>query len=144
EGLCPAAAGRADATAVQVRSLTHRKLFAEAIRLGIESLRELGITVPSADRLPGELDHQFGYLYQWLDDGAANDPARPDITEPALLGATQLIYAVLSPVYFLADHATYAWLSLEALRIWLDHGLAPTLIGLATPSAHAAAVRGDY
>ena len=37
---------------VQVRSLTHRNRFAEAIGLGLESLRELGVTVPAADRLP--------------------------------------------------------------------------------------------
>ena len=40
EGLCPTALDRADATAVQVHSLTHRNRFAEAIGLGLESLRE--------------------------------------------------------------------------------------------------------
>ena len=59
ERLCPAALGRAAATCVQVRSLTHRNRFAEAIGLGLASLRELGIAVPAADRLPAELDHQF-------------------------------------------------------------------------------------
>ena len=79
---------RADATAVQVRSLTHRTRFAEAIGLGLESLRELGIAVPAADRLAAELDRQFGYLYRWLDHtDAADDLARPDITDPALLAA---------------------------------------------------------
>ena len=126
EGLCPTALDRADATAVQVRSLTHRNRFAEAIGLGLESLRELGITVPAADRLPAELDHQFGYLYRWLDHtDAADDLARPDITDPALLAASRLINAVLPAAYFAADHATVAWLSLEALRIWLEHGPGP-------------------
>ena len=59
EGLCPTAMERADATVVQVRSLTHRNRFAEAIGLGLESLRELGIAVPAADRLAAELDRQF-------------------------------------------------------------------------------------
>ena len=58
EGLCPAVLDRADATAVQVRSLTHRTRFAEALGLGLKSLRELGITVPAADQLPAELDRQ--------------------------------------------------------------------------------------
>ena len=62
ERLCPAVLDRADATAVQVHSVTHRTRFAEAVGLGLESLRELGITVPAADRLAAELDHQFGYL----------------------------------------------------------------------------------
>ena len=47
---------------VQVRSLTHRNQLAEAIGLGLASLRELGITVPAADALSAGLDRQFGYL----------------------------------------------------------------------------------
>ena len=52
ERLCPAAADRASATEVQVRSVTHRLRFAEALRLGVDSLRELGIAVPATDQLP--------------------------------------------------------------------------------------------
>jgi signal transduction histidine kinase len=145
ERLCPTAMQRVDATCVQVRSLTHRKRFAEAIGLGLESLRELGITVPPADRIPAELDHQVEYLYRWLDHTEiADDLARPDITDPALLAATRLINAVLSPAYF-ADHATQAWLSLETVRIWLEHGPSRTLLG---PVGHtglpAIALRSDH
>ena len=101
ERLCPAVLDRADATAVQVHSVTHRSRYAEALRLGLESLRELGITVPAADRLAAELDHQFGYLYRWLDHTeAADDLARPDLTDPALLAASGLINATLPAAYF--------------------------------------------
>ena len=133
ERLCPAAADRADATAVQVRSVTHRTRFAEALGLGLESLRELGIAVPAADRLAAELDHQFGYLYQWLDHTeAADDLARPDLTDPALLAASGLINATLPAAYFAGDPAMVAWLGLEALRICLEHGPAPALVGPAS------------
>jgi hypothetical protein len=122
----PAAADRADATAVQVRSVTHRTRYAEALRLGLESLRELGIAVPAADRLAVELDHRFGYLYQWLDHtDAAADLAWPDLTDPTLLAASGLINATQSVAYFAGDPATVAWLGLEALRICLEHGPAP-------------------
>jgi hypothetical protein len=67
----------------------------EVIGLGIESLHELGITVPAADRLAGELDHQFDHLYWWLDHTeAADDRARPRITEATLLTAARLLSAV--------------------------------------------------
>ena len=90
---------------MQVRSLTHRNRFAEAIGLGLDSLRELGITVPAADRLAAELDRQFDYLYRWLDHtDAADDLARPEITDPTLLAATRLINAVMPVAYFVADH----------------------------------------
>jgi predicted ATPase/signal transduction histidine kinase len=146
EGLCPAVLDRADATAVQVRSVTNRTRFAEALGLGLESLRELGFTVPAADRLAAELDDQFGYLYQWLDHtDAAGDLARPDLTDPRLLAASGLIDATLAAAYFAGDAATVTWLGLQALRICLEHGPAPALV---SPAAHialgAVVLRGDY
>ncbi|GAA1282750.1 hypothetical protein GCM10009609_54220 [Pseudonocardia aurantiaca] len=143
--LCPTAMQRADATCVQVSSLTHRKRFTEAIDLGIESLRECDITVPAADQLGQELDHQYGYLYRWLDTDTADELARPEITDRRLLAAARLIDAILPTAYFAADHASHTWLSLEALRIWIEHGPGRTLFGPAGTAAFAAvAQRCDY
>jgi signal transduction histidine kinase len=146
EGLCRTAVERADATAVQVRSLTHRNRMAEAVGLGLVSLRELGVAVPAADRFPAEADRQFGYLYRWLEDtDDAGDLARPEVTDPALLAATRTIEAIMPAAYFAADPATYGWLSGEALRIWVEHGPSPALLGAAGHAAVAAvALRGDY
>ena len=146
ERLCPAVLDRADATEVQVRSVTHRTRFAEALRLGLESLRELGIAVPAADQLAADLDHQFGYWYQWLDHTeAADDLARPDLTDPALLAASGLISASLHAAYLAGDPATVTWLGVEALRICLEHGPAPALVGPIAYSAFGAVLlRGDY
>lgn len=144
-GLCSTAMQRADATVVQVHSLTQRKRYTEAIELGLESLRECGLRVPATDRLPAELDHQFRFLYQWLDHtDAANDVARPDITDPTLLAATRVLNAALPAAYLTSNLALQAWLSLEALRIWLEHGPSPTLLGPASHTASVAmALRGD-
>ena len=143
EALCPAVIDRLDATALQVRSLTHRTRFADATALGLDALRELGITVPAADRLPAELEHQFAHLYRWADHSAGEDEARPEITDPRLLAATRLMNAVLPAAQ--VDLALLAWLSLEGLRILLDHGSGRTLLG---PASHAGIVavvlRGDY
>ncbi|GAB3828712.1 ATP-binding protein [Dactylosporangium cerinum] len=146
EGLCTNAMDRADATVVQARSLTHRNRFVEAIGLGIQSLRELGITVPVADRLSSELDHQFDHLYWWLDHiDAADDLARPEVTDARLLVTARLINAILPAAHMSADHATLAWLSLEALRIWIEHGPACALLGPVSHTAFAAGtMRGDY
>jgi signal transduction histidine kinase len=146
DGLCTTAVERVAATCLQVRSLTHRKRFADAIGLGLESLHDCGITVPAADRLSAGLDQQFDRLYRWLDRAeAADDLARPEITEPRLLAAARLINVVLSPAYFVPDLDTFAWLSLEAVGIWLEHGPSRSLLG---PVGHvglaAAALRGDY
>ncbi|HTQ92100.1 MAG TPA: GAF domain-containing protein, partial [Streptosporangiaceae bacterium] len=146
EQLSATALERADATAVQVHSLTHRNRFTEAIALGIDPLRELGIAVPAADRLAVELDHQSANLYRWLDHtDAADDLARPEITDPALIAAARLINAVLPTVYFVADHARFAWLSQQALRIWIEHGPGPAMVAPASHATAAAVVlHGDY
>ncbi len=118
EQLGPAVLDRPDATVLQVRSLTNRNRFADGLGLSLAALRELGITVPAPDRLPAELDQQYGHLYRWLDQTeAADDLARPDITDPALLAASRLISAV---AFNVGDPATVAWLKLEAARIWLE------------------------
>jgi hypothetical protein len=67
ERLCPLAVERAGATEVQASSLTHRNRFADAVALGVASLRDLGIAVPPPDRLPDDLDVQVDHLYRWLD-----------------------------------------------------------------------------
>jgi len=146
EKLCTSVMQRVDATCVQVRSLTHRNHLAEAIDLGMRSLGELGITVPDADRFPAELDRQFDYLYRWLDrDEGGDEVTWRDIADPRLLAVTRLLNTLVPANYFVADQMTLAWLSLEALRIWLEHGSARSLLG---PAIHAAfpvvGMRGDY
>ncbi|MDG6106736.1 AAA family ATPase [Dactylosporangium aurantiacum] len=146
EGLCTNALNCADATVVQTHSLTHRSRFAEAIELCLGALRELGIAVPAADRLPTEADHRFDYLYQWVDQTRpADDLAQPEITEPVLLAAARLINAVLPAAFFTPDQPLVAWLSLEALRIWMEHGTAGALLGPMSHTAFAVVdMRGDY
>jgi AAA ATPase domain/Protein kinase domain len=144
--LCTTATQRADATVVQLLSLTQRGRVVDAVSFGLESLGELGITVPGADRLAAELDNQFDHLYRWLDQTDINDDlARPPITDPTLIATTRLMNAILPCLYFVGDHATNAWLSLEALRIWLEDGPGPTLVGPASTAAFATVTqRGDY
>jgi signal transduction histidine kinase len=146
ERLSTAAMQRVDAICVQVVSLTNRKLYTEAIALAVEALRELGITVPPADQMPELLDHYFDYLYRWLDStDATEDLARPDITDPNLLAVTSLLSAVFPTATFSGDIFMQAWLSLEAVRILLDHGSARGMLGPASYSAVTAiALRDDY
>jgi len=144
ERLCPKAVGRGDSTVLQVRSLTHRNLAREAIGLGLAALRELGVAVPAAASIPPDLDRQLQHMYHWLEHTEpVDDLHRPDLTEPALIVASRLIEAVVPATYFLPDMDLSAWLSLQALRIWLDHGP-----GRCSPGCYAAfapmTAREDY
>jgi len=142
--LQPAALERVDATAVQVISLTHRKQFVEALQLGIEALRALGLAVPPTDRLAAELARRYASVDAWLAAAAAlSDPA--EIVDPTLLAALRLINTTLPAAYYSSDLAAYGWLSLEALRVLVEHGLSPAAIGAASQAVLAAAAAcGDY
>ncbi|MET7395951.1 AAA family ATPase [Dactylosporangium sp. NPDC005572] len=142
ERLRPDVVDRASATGIQISSLTHRTRFAEAVRLGVDSLRALGTAVPPADRLPAELDRQFGYLHDWLE--RPTDPDRAELTDPTLLATAHVLNAVIAAAYFGEDYATHCWLGLEALRIWDEHGPHPALIGPATVACTAAVLLGDF
>jgi predicted ATPase/signal transduction histidine kinase len=142
ERLAATALERADATTVQVHSLTHRQRIPEALELGADSLRALGIDLP-ADRSSTDIDAQFEYLYRWLE--TADDLERAEISDPTLLAATRLINALLPAAYLGAELVTVAWLGLQAVRIWLEHGAGRTLVGPASHAAFASvAMRGDY
>src|SRR6202007_443410 len=122
----------------QVRSLTHRFRLADAIALGIESLRELGATMPAADERRGEIDRQLTQVHRWLGrTDTAAELRRPEISDPALLAEGRLLSAMVPAAYFSGDVATFAWLTLEALRIWIDDGPGPTLVGPASYVATA-------
>jgi signal transduction histidine kinase len=146
EGLTATVLDRPRATTLQVKSLTSRNRLTEAIDLVTRSLGECGIDVPDAERLPAEIDRLFARMYDWLDHtDPADDLARPDVTDPALLAAGRLLNAMLSPVFYVGDQAMYSWVGLEALRICTEHGPGPTLVGPAAAAAFPAITqRDDY
>jgi signal transduction histidine kinase len=100
--------------------------------------------VPVTDRLDQELDHQYAHVQRCLHTDTADQLTRPEITDPTLLAATRLLDAVLPAVYFVPDHPMQAWLSLEALRIWLEHGPGqPLICPVSLASYYTVVQRGD-
>ena len=145
ERLSGSAAERPGAAALKVWGLTYRVRMAEAIEFGVASLRELGIAVPPADVAQAELDDRFGLLYRWLDDtDPGDDVAHPELADPALIAAIRLMDATMASAYFADDHALQAWLSLESVAIWLEHGPSRVaLASVATAAFYAVVWRGD-
>jgi signal transduction histidine kinase len=137
---------RPEVTSLQMGSLSIRNRFAEANDLGIASLRECGITVPSADGLAAEVSRRLDHLYQWLNrTDAADDAALPEVTDPALVTAGLLLSGLQGSTYFGDDPAAFLWGSLQGLRIWTEHGPAASLVLSAANAAYSAiALRGDY
>jgi hypothetical protein len=110
--MCPTALVRPVATALQIRSLTHRGRLAEAIELAIGALRDCGLDVPGPDDLDAQLERRFPILLRWLDEtDAAVDLAMEDVTDPRLLTAGRILDAALGPVFF-TDLRMFAWVAL--------------------------------
>ena len=103
---------RADATAVQVRSLTHRNRFREALRLGLESLRELGIAVPAAGRSPPSSTASSTTCTGG--STAATIRSARQITDPTAARRGPSDQRVLPAAYSAAELPMVAWLGLEA------------------------------
>jgi signal transduction histidine kinase len=142
-GLTRTARDRPEATAVQVRSLSHRTQFAAAIEFGLESLRECDINVPAAGGFSDGLDDKFARLHRWLDGTAPEDDlARRELSDPVLLAASRLIDAVLPVGYFVADGPMITWLAMEAVRIWIEHGPSHILIGSVAHAAYQTGPQG--
>ena len=129
---------------VQVRSLTHRTRYAEAVGLAIG--RCVSWASPSRPRtcsLRRPSDSSATWTDGWTTTDDADELARPELTDPALLAATHLLNAATPAAYLAADHAALTWLSLEALRIWTNQGAAPALLYPVSYIAFATELRGD-
>ena len=146
EAVCRDPVDLAKAAAVQVRSLTHARRLPEAIALGLDVLAQLGIAVPTTDGMLAELDQRFENLLRWLDaTGPDDDLARPELTDATMLAGSRVIDAIQPAAYFGQEPLLMAWLSLQALRIWREHGPARPLVGAATGIPVAAvALRNNY
>src|SRR4051794_21828489 len=142
EDLRPDIVDRAAAATVQVHTLTLRGRVTEAVQLAVGLLRELGIAVPEA---PDDQDvaQQLPHLHRWLESDPAHDLARPDIADPELLAAVELIAAVLPAAFFIPDLPLYTWLAQEAPRILLQHGPARSLLGPMGIAVTSATVQRD-
>ena len=140
--LCTDPLERTRGTLVQVSSLTNRRRSQEAVHLGLDLLRQFGCDVPTPDKLSGEIERGLDRLYRWVDE--PEEPQRPDITDPKLVATAALINRIMPPAHT-CDRPVMAWLVLEAVRIWAEHGPAQALMG---PIGHVAFVtiaeRKDY
>ncbi|OHV35275.1 MULTISPECIES: diguanylate cyclase [Pseudofrankia] len=143
--LCTHPAQRTAATVAQVSSLTNQGQFSEAMRLGLDQLRQLGLTVPDRDHLEEEVDRGLDALYQWIDQTTESDDlCRPPITDRSLLGLLRLVNRIM-PVAFFWDQPMMAWLTVTTLTMWARYGPDPSMLG---PAGHIANLiiprRHDY
>jgi diguanylate cyclase (GGDEF)-like protein len=136
---------RADAACVQISSLTIRERSVEAVAVGLEVLRQLGVAVPTPQQVGAEIERGLEALHRWAAEGSeADDLRRPEITDPRVIAVGTVISRMMPPAFF-SDQQIMAWLTVESGRTWAEHGPAAALVG---PLSHATHVTiplsGDY
>jgi diguanylate cyclase (GGDEF)-like protein len=135
----------AESACVQISSLTNRGLAPEAVTLGLNLLRLLGLPVPHQGQVAAETDHGLDALYHWVaNTDHADDLLRPEMSDRRTLAAARIINRLMPPAFF-SDQAIMAWLVTESRRLWAEHGPCAALVG---PLSHACvvtiALRWDY
>lgn len=135
----------APAACAQIASLTDRGRLREALDLGLELLRRLGVDVPESGHFGPQIERGMAALYAWVAQAdVAADLQRPEPADPQALAAARLVNRML-PAAFFCDPAAMAWLVLESQRLWDRHGPCAALVG---PFAHSpfitSALADDY
>ena len=120
---------------IQVASLSNRAQPRAALDLGLTLLRRLGVDVP--EDITADVVQRYGEVTRWAAATARDaDLTQPESSDPATRLTAVLLNGLCATAYFL-EPAIMAWLLLESLRLWTDHGPNSALVatlGSAPPS----------
>lgn len=112
----------------QISSLTNRRRPTEAVTLGLDLLRRLGLTCDTP-RPQASAEASLDRLRSWLGDpGRAADGHRPELAEPRLVAAAKVISRLMAPAYF-SEPQVMSWLVIQAATLWADRGPCADLVG---------------
>ncbi|MBI5259324.1 MAG: AAA family ATPase [Burkholderiales bacterium] len=115
-----------ESTRIQIYSLMNRRRFVDAMNLGLGVLDRLGLPKP-ADVRPA-MGEGVKRVVMWCrSEDKAKDLTAPEISDPQVVSWSMMVPETSNPAYFV-DPVTWAWLGLEAHRIWVDHGPSPRLL----------------
>ncbi|MDB6153359.1 MAG: ATP-binding region, ATPase domain protein [Chthoniobacteraceae bacterium] len=134
----------ADAAGVQMNSLCNRGRHQEAVALGLDLLRQLGLE-PPRDNNNGALKAQLDVLYRWIaEDAQSEELRRSEATGPLVLSAARVANRMMAPAFF-SNPSIFAWLILESQRLWAKHGPCAALVANISPVGSVTiALRQDF
>jgi GAF domain-containing protein/HPt (histidine-containing phosphotransfer) domain-containing protein len=124
--LAPTPTHLPEPTRVQIYALMNRRRMADAVSLGVGLMNRLEL--PKPDDVRPALGEGIKRVTIWYrGEGKQDDLTREEITDPRVVALTKVVPETSNPAYFV-DPALWAWLALEAHRLWLDHGPSPRLM----------------
>lgn len=134
----------AEAACIQISSLSSRGRQGEALTLGLQLLRRLGLPNPEED-IHAEVERRLDGLYRWAkEDAQVDEQHRREAHDPGVLAAAKLLNRLVQPAFF-SEPVVMAWLLLETQRLWAEHGCCASMMGtLTTATPITICLRQDY
>ncbi|AKJ28935.1 diguanylate cyclase [Caldimonas brevitalea] len=109
-----------DPAGVQMSSLLNRRRYPESMSMGLELLAELGL--PKPDEPDAAIAAGIQRLIAWHGSpDKQQDFERASVDDPRVLATAKLILKTANAAYF-CDVVVFAWVILEAHRLWIEHG----------------------
>jgi diguanylate cyclase (GGDEF)-like protein len=135
----------ADAARMQISSLINRGRQSDALTLGFNLLRQIGLSVPEQTAVGAEVERRLDSFYAWAAElDLASDLARPEPASLQMLAAARIMNQ-MQPAAYYSDPAILAWLVIESQRLWAEHGPCAALVTNLSPAvALTILLRGDY
>jgi signal transduction histidine kinase len=144
ERMSPEALDLAVPTCDQISGLTFRQRSVEAVELGLDLLRRLGVPVPTDEQIGPWSDRDYPRFHRWAREGElAEDLARPEATDLVGMAAARLINRMIPPAYF-AGMPIMPWLVFECQRLWVEHGPCSALVGPLSHSGFVSIMIGQH
>ena len=117
----------APAISRQIISLSTRGQYEAAVRLGLNTARDLGIDYPAEGQWQPALARETASMQQALDQyGAQLFDELPPLADPALVTAGFMLVSIQAAAYFWRPEVS-RWVRLRTLRLGRERGNFPTL-----------------
>jgi len=132
-----------DAAAVQLASLGNRNRHKEALAIGLDLLKQLGLEQP--EDIKTAIGMALFKMAAWIaGTDKTQDMTRPELSDPRLLALAKILSKAQVAAYFCAAK-TGAWLTMESHRLWVDHGPCASLMAtLCSTPMQLIAIAEDY
>lgn len=128
----------------QISGLTFRQRPVEAVELGLDLMRRLGVPVPTDEQIGPWSERDYPRFHSWASEGQfAEDLARPEATDLVGMAAARLINRMIPPAYF-AGLPIMPWLVFECQRLWVEHGPCSALVGPLSHSGFVSIMIGQH
>lgn len=114
---------------MQMYSLINRSRHREAVSLGLNLLSDLGLHMPqNAQDRDHVIEVGLQRLVEWgRGEEKYRDFERPEASDPRVLAWAKLLGQIATAGFF-CDPAVSSWATLEANRLWIEHGPCPQLM----------------